>query len=358
MTTTRRLLTMAIVLATIAVPATAHAQLWNFVSLEKVNAGLGGRIDDYTHNHGEDRRICSPILGMRRDLYVYTPPGYDPAIAYPLIVYFHSADFDEHVLLGGGFIEELDAMILRGESPPVVVACPDGTYSGENRLRAHHSLFVNGLGGRVEDHLMREVLPFVMQRYSILPGREAHAVLGASAGGYGALGLAIKHRDFFGASATLASPINMRYSNVDGEYGQQFDPATYRWLTEYDPSTVVAVFYAGLQRVRARRVLVPVYGRGPDALPAIARDNPADLLFTSGLRPGELAIYLHFGAKDEYNFDSHNLSFAWLASSQGIAVAVACDPDGRHNLKYFKAHHRDAFRWLAGQLTPPAAPSR
>src|SRR4051794_39865607 len=98
MSTTRRLLTMAFVLATIAVPATAHAQLWDFVSLKKVNARLEGRIDDYTQNHGEDRRLGSPILGMRRDLYVYVPPGYDPAVAYPLVVYFHSVDFDEHVM--------------------------------------------------------------------------------------------------------------------------------------------------------------------------------------------------------------------------------------------------------------------
>ncbi|WP_435020210.1 alpha/beta hydrolase [Tundrisphaera sp. TA3] len=351
----RRALPTLVVLATVLAPATGHAQIWDFVSLRKVNGRLAGRVDDYTHNHGQDLRACSPILGMKRDLYVYVPPGYDPAVAYPLIVYFHSADFDEHALIGMGLLEELDAMILRGECPPVVVACPDGNYSGRNWVFAKHSLFVNGDGGRMEDHVMQEVIPFVQRHYSILPNREAHAVLGDSAGGYGALGMAIKHRDFFAASATLASPINLRYTNADGIYGQQFDPATYRWVERYDPETVIATFYHGLRRVKAKSVLGPIYGDGPDALARMARDNPADLLFGSGLRPGELAIYLRFGALDEYNFDSHNLSFAWLASGLGIDVEVACDPEGRHNLPFFKAHHQDAFRWLAARLPPPSA---
>ena len=233
---------------------------------------------------------------MKRDLYVYVPPDYDPSVAYPLLVYFHSADFDEHSLIGEGIIEELDAMIVRGECPPVVVACPDGNYSGQNWLFSKHSLFVNGRGGRLEDHVMQEVIPFVRQHYSILPNREAHAILGASAGGYGSLGMAIKHRDFFAMSATLSSPINLRFSNPEGSYARQFDPSTYRWLSRYDPDTLIATFGHGLRRVKAKGVLGPIYGDGPDALALIARDNPADLLFTTGLRPGELAIYLRYGA--------------------------------------------------------------
>ena len=172
-------------------------------------------------------------------------------------------------------------------------------------------------------------------------------------GGYGSLGLAIKRRDFFAASATLSSPINLRYSNVDRIYTQQFDPATYRWLARYDPETPISLSSFGLRRNKAKSVLGPVYGDGPDALGLIARDNPADLLFTTGLQPGELAIYLRYAALDEYNFDSLNLSFAWLAAGLGIAVDLVCDPDGHHNLPYFKAHHGDAFRWLAGRLPAP-----
>ena len=57
-----------------------------------------------------------------------------------------------------------------------------------------------------------------------------------------------------------------------------------------------------LRRPRAGRVktfLEPVYGAGPGGRSAvIAADNPADLLFTTDLRPGELAIYVNYPGRD------------------------------------------------------------
>ena len=77
------------------------------------------------------------------------------------------------------------------------------------------------------------------------------------------MGIALKHRDVFGAVATLAGPLNMRYDNCHGDNREDFDPATYRWKTEYDPDEVVGVFYFGLRRVRAGKYLGPVFGDGP-----------------------------------------------------------------------------------------------
>ena len=133
---------------------------------------------DYTQNHGADRRIYSPILGRPRDLYVYLPPGYDPSVAYPLILFLHGADIDEHDFLDPGDLKALDWMISEGEIPAVIIAAPDGTYEGQNRMTSTHSLWVNGLGGRFEDHVVAEVVPFLMRTYSIRPEREGHALLG------------------------------------------------------------------------------------------------------------------------------------------------------------------------------------
>ena len=46
-----------------------------------------------------------------------------------------------------------------------------------------------------------------MRRYAVRPQREAHGLLGASAGSYGVMGLALKRRDLFGAVAALAAPL-------------------------------------------------------------------------------------------------------------------------------------------------------
>lgn len=324
------------------------------INLRVVDRLTAGTIVDLTHNHDEDRRIYSPVLGMPRDLYVYLPPGYTPTRSYPLILYFHMGYVDEHTFLSRQIVQ-LDKMIRKGEMPPVIVAAPDGTYTGENATDAPHSLYVNGLGGRVEDHIMGEVIPYLMTRYSIRPERQAHAIFGMSAGGFGALSLGIRHRDFFGAVATLAAPANMRYTTVGPKhYRENFDPVTYRWETEYDPDQIAGIFYAGLSRTPASKYVRPVFGDEPGVVSRIAEVNPADLLFTSGIAPGELAMYLHYPARDNYNFDAQNESFAWLARSRGIAVDLERDAlTAHHNLAYFDTNHKPAYRWLACHLLPP-----
>jgi S-formylglutathione hydrolase FrmB len=345
--------TALMLLMLLASPVVARAQLWGCANSGRVDRRLAGTIVDFTKNHGGRGPIFSPILGMPRDLYVYLPPGYTPSRSYPLILYYHLAYVDEHAFIGLDQIEELDALIARGEIPPVIVAAPDGTYSGVNHYMEKHSLFINGCGGRVEDHIMQEVVPFLMGRYSIRPEREAHGILGVSAGGFGALSLAMRRRDFFGAVATLSAPVNLRYDTCDGNPREDFDPATYRWKEVYDPNEIMGVFYFGLDTVRARKYAEPVFGEGPEVVGRIKAVNPADLLFTSGLQPGELAIYLNYAGRDNWNFDAHAESFAWLAGQRGIPVTLARDPNATHSLRYFRRNHPLAYCWLGRLLLPP-----
>lgn len=347
---------MVLLLAASTAPmGEAKAQVFNKVNLDRLNRKLCGKVVDYTSNHGEDKRIESPILGRKRDLYVYLPPGYDPKLAYPMVLFLHTASVDEHTLIAPGIIETVDAMIAQGDFPPSVVACPDGTFEGANRIKEPHSLFVNGRAGRFEDHLIQEVVPFLRTNYSVLPHREAHAVLGLSAGGYGGMGLALKHRDVFGVAATLGGPLNMRYDTVCGDIRADFDPATYRWKADYDPNEVAARFFFGLQKSRVKKYLGPVYGEGNAVIAQVERDNPADLLSSTDLKPGELALYVNYPEKDNWNFDAQDQSFAWLAQQRGVDVTLVGVPGARHTLRYFRSQQRPAFAWLAQHLPPPGS---
>jgi poly(3-hydroxybutyrate) depolymerase len=348
----RRLIAALVLLASISVPA--EAQIFDTVNLHHLNRELCGRVVDYTHNHGADRRLCSPILGRPRDLYVYLPPGYESSVAYPLILFLHGADVDEHDFLDPSDLKALDRMMTRGEIPPAIIAAPDGTYEGSNWLTSTHSLWINGLGGRFEDHLVAEVVPFLMQTYSIRAERQGHALLGVSAGGFGAMAIALKHRDVFGVVATLAGPLNMRYDNCAGRYGDDFDPSNFRVRTEYDPNMTIGHFYFGLLRMRVKTYLEPVYGTGPDVIAKVARDNPADLLSSTDLRPGELAIYVNYPGRDNFNFDAQNQSFAWLAARRGVPVDLTEDHNACHNLSYIENAELPAYEWLGRHMLPPA----
>lgn len=347
-----RLFAAACLLLIFAAPA--RGQFWAFANADRLNRKLAGHIDNYTRGLLHDRRIESRVLGQPRDLYVYRPPGYDPRRRYPVLYYFHISRVDEHEFLGAGRLLELDRMIVAGEFPPTVVVCPDGTIHGRNRLDDPHSFFINGVNGRFEDHFLTEVIPFVAARYSIRPERRAHAILGLSGGGFGALSIAIRHREYFGAVATLAAPANLLYDNCHDDHFENFSPATYREKPVYDPREVIGRFYFGLRRVRAREPIRPVAGDDPEEVAARIRAiNPASLLAATNLAPGELAIYLNYAGRDGYNFDAQNESFAWLAAQRGVAVTLEVDPPANHTLAYFRRNHRAAFAWLSRQLLPP-----
>ena len=179
----------AAVLILLAVARPARGQFRDRASLDRLNRRLAGRVVDYTHNHGADRRIFSPILGRPRDLYIYLPPGYTPR-GPTRSSSLHMASVDEHMFVGADRIVELDGMIRRGAFPPAIVAMPDGLIDGENRINGPHSFFLNGRFGRFEDHILYEVVPFLTSHYSIRPEPGAHGLLGVSAGGLGG----VEHR--------------------------------------------------------------------------------------------------------------------------------------------------------------------
>jgi S-formylglutathione hydrolase FrmB len=340
----------------LAVNVPAPAQFKNWISLKHVNNHLQGHVVDYTNNHCEDHQIFSPILQMPRDMYVYLPPGYDPNCAYPLILCLHMANVDEHYFIGSNFLTELENLMACGAFPPAIIACPDGTITGVNHIHSDHSLYVNGCNGRFEDHIMQEVVPFLMTHYAIRPEREAHALLGLSGGGYGAMNLAIKYRPFFATVAVMATPLNMRYSDCVGGSLADFNPATFVWKTTYDPDEVIATYYCGLWKTKASKFIGPVFGDGPGVVPQIIATNPADLLFTADLRPGQLAIYAHYPGQDNFNLDAHAQCFQWLAAQKGVEVTLACDPEGTHNHSYFRDNICPVLAWLGPHILPPGIP--
>src|SRR5436305_6584175 len=90
-----------------------------WVCLNKLNGRLRGTILDFTHNHGADRRIYSPALCERRDMYVYLPPGFDPARTYPAMILMHGLAQDEQFFLRTA--EDFDRAMACGSLPPFII---------------------------------------------------------------------------------------------------------------------------------------------------------------------------------------------------------------------------------------------
>jgi S-formylglutathione hydrolase FrmB len=85
----------------------------------------------------------------------------------------------------------------------MIIVCPDGNYN---------SWYVNSLVDsaiRYDTYISTEVPHFIDSAYQTLAERKFRAITGLSMGGHGALSLAWKHADFFGAAGSMSGVQNL-----------------------------------------------------------------------------------------------------------------------------------------------------
>ena len=313
---------------------------------------LKGRIVDHTANHAQDNRIWSKALHQWRDLYIYLPPGYNRNERYPIIIFLHPFAMDERSFLR--IVPFLDEQIACGKLPPCIVAAPDGSCDGMGCLAKPGSFFLNSNAGPYEDFVLQDMWDFVTQRYPVRTERNAHVLAGVSMGGFAAFNIGIRHRNAFGIVIGIHPPLNLRWADVDGNPRAKFDPRRWGWRTGYDNPDEVLANFGGTVKIRMGPVVRPVFGDGDEALLNIAANNPLELILKTGMKNGDLSMFVGYGGRDEFNIDAQVDSFLYYAKFRGLGVAVAFEPDGHHDYLTAKKLLPAATRWLAPQIAPYA----
>jgi pimeloyl-ACP methyl ester carboxylesterase len=319
-------------------------------ALSRVQRRLCGQIVDFTHNHGHDRRIWSSALCQYRDLYVYLPPGFDPGKKYPLAIFLHGAAQDENFFLQA-HVSRIDRAIVSGELPPLIVAAPDGSLHGRATMIKPATFYANSRVGQFEDYVMYDVWNFLHANFPIRPEREAHALIGVSMGGSAAYALAIKHRDRVKLAVGIHPPLNLRWSDSQGNYRVPFDPEDWGWrerLKGWEPLGRRRFF-----TLRFRDLYAAPFGRGTQAMARISEINPLEMLDAYDVRPGELSFFAAYGGRDEFNIAAQVESFLWRARERGLQIDVAYDPLGKHDLATGLRLLPEVLRWSAARTLPP-----
>jgi enterochelin esterase family protein len=148
-----------------------------------------------------------------RRVPVYLPPAYADAPGRRFPVLFVLAGFTGRgrMLLNDGpwspsLDDRLDALIDAGACGQMIVVLPDclTRYGGSQYLDSSAT-------GAYATHVVRELVPHVDARFRTLAGRGHRGVAGKSSGGYGALRLAMKHPDVFGALACHSGDMAFDY---------------------------------------------------------------------------------------------------------------------------------------------------
>lgn len=311
---------------------------------------LAGTLVDHTNNHGADRRIWSAALSDKRDLYVYLPPGFDPSRCYPVLIWLHGIIQDERSLVESG-LGLLDAAMANGKMPPTIVAIPDGSLRGWEGPLTAQPLFVNSKLGNFEDFVLEDIWCFLREHYPLRPERQAHVLAGFSGGGAAAYRMGIKRRDQFSIVIGVSAPLNFRWLDCKGCYFSDFDPNCWGWRTKIRGHEIVGRFY-GVILIRLGRLIFPLYGRGPQAVEMVSRENPIEMLDRYNVEPGELSMYAAYGGKDEFNIGAHVQSFQYAAQLRGIRMEVGFDPKADHDQKVVEEFLPQIIDWLTPQLAP------
>ena len=138
----------------------------------------------------------------KRNILIYLPPGYEQhrKMRYPVVYLLHGFNGygvgnKSWMREGGNFnVETINRLINEKKISPMIIVMPDGSnrYGG--------SLYTNSITtGNWEDYIVRDLVGFIDKNYRTLPTAESRGIAGHSMGGYGALKLAMKHPNIFGA---------------------------------------------------------------------------------------------------------------------------------------------------------------
>jgi enterochelin esterase family protein len=145
--------------------------------------------------HGNVSKVWynSPVLGMERRVYVYTPSGYEKADKkYPVFYLLHGAGGDEDAWTNMGRAAQImDNLIAQGKAKPMIVVMTNGNANQSGAQNDVTDTPVQGdamaayrkLAGKFEAHLVKDLIPFIEKNYNVLTGKDNRAIAGLSMGG-------------------------------------------------------------------------------------------------------------------------------------------------------------------------------
>ena len=161
----------------------------------------------------EARTVFDSIYRRPRQVWIYTPPGYDAKATtpYPLIVAFDGDEYRDTMPLP----MVIDTLLAARKAPAFVAVLVD---NGEGAVR------IADLGNapRMAEFLSKQLLPWVRQGWRVTTDPKRVIVTGSSAGGLAASYVAFVHPQLFG---NVWSQSGAFWRGADGS-----NSAPYEWL--------------------------------------------------------------------------------------------------------------------------------
>jgi len=130
---------------------------------------------------------------------VITPDDYANAKALPVVYLLHgySGNYSDWITKAKGFEKAADLY-------QIIIVCPDGGYGSWYWDSPINPAF------KYETYVSQELVNWIDSKYKTIKDKKGRAITGLSMGGHGALYLALKHQDVFGAAGSMSGGVDIR----------------------------------------------------------------------------------------------------------------------------------------------------
>jgi enterochelin esterase-like enzyme len=136
----------------------------------------------------------SRALHRRTEYLVYLPPGYSSTRRYPVYYLLHGSPGQPRVFVDIANMDvRLDNQLSLGRTRPMILVYPDGRIDGHTYS---DSEWANSPSGDYESYVVN-VVHSVDRRFSTLANRRDRVIGGFSAGGFGAINIALHNLSLF-----------------------------------------------------------------------------------------------------------------------------------------------------------------
>jgi enterochelin esterase family protein len=148
------------------------------------------------------RYVAKTLNNVRREMYVYTPPGYEKGAGrYPVLYLIHGGgDTAVSWSTVGRANDILDNLLAEKKAVPMIVVMPSGwTPSGGQVMTA------DATKDPFNDELLKDIIPFIEASYRTMSTAENRALSGLSMGGIQTLNIGLHNLGTFRYLAVMSS---------------------------------------------------------------------------------------------------------------------------------------------------------
>ncbi|WP_229208895.1 alpha/beta hydrolase-fold protein [Dyadobacter luticola] len=158
------------------------------------------------HGDVHVRKYFSKASNMWREMYVYTPPGYEQSTEkYPVLYLLHGGGEDQRGWATQGKTNlVLDNLIAEGKAKPMIIAMMDGN-PGSPMGPGSMATAGDGFLKAFESELKMGAIPFVESTFRVQADAAHRALAGLSMGGIQTLYAGVKNTDMFSSLGVFSS---------------------------------------------------------------------------------------------------------------------------------------------------------